>query len=74
MTKDEAAGHRNYLKAYAIPLERLLQRLMRDAKLGEVFSSTEQKQIAKFMRLLDKKAVPSALVKVIEDPPLLFLG
>lgn len=70
---DFAAGHRNYLNTFGVPLDKLLDRLMRSGDYWRVFDEQEQEQLAEFARLVSRKNVPVALVKVEkEEPPLLL--
>jgi hypothetical protein len=73
VSKDDAVGHRNFLKTYAAPMDKLLERLIRSGDFTTIFDSQEQKQVAKFKRLLEQKSVPLSLVKVEEDDPILLL-
>lgn len=70
VSKEEAAGHRNFLAKYGTPLEDLLGQLNRDSGvLKTVFSPEEQKLVDEFKRMISSKTVRMGMVKVNPDPP-----
>ena len=61
--KDDAVSHRHFLEK-VIPLKKDLENLGRWGHFKAVFSEEEQKRYYDFIRLLGRKMVPMALVKV----------
>ena len=63
VTADELTSHKHFLKK-AIPLRKALEQMQRDGDHGIVFDADDEKQFADFVRLLGRKMVSVALVKV----------
>jgi len=67
VSQDEAAGHRNWLKSYGMPLQELFDKLMRSGQFEHVFDASERASITEIRRIIGRKNIPMALVKVEDE-------